>query len=289
MAGWELIWRGGAARLDRSVVRAHHELGLHPLAVGRAREPQPHVAVLRVPLLVGDSLTSQMFHSVKAILAALPPPNGGRRGDKNKEGWWDERICGGGARLTFVRNNALSLATRADTPLERGFLKPWIDRLHQHDVVVLNTGTSATGAPAEIADVISRAVDHALANTPLTTTIVYRDTPFGHDRCAAHKGGEPLESNAAAEDWLRRHPGPARYNWSNIPKVNAAARLALEDRLRHPSRLLWLPAASISATRIDAHPANAHPATDCLHYCMPGVPDVWTHALFHLLATKPLN
>ena len=45
----------------------------------------------------------------------------------------------------------------------------------------------------------------------------------------------------------------------------------------------------ISATRIDAHPANAHPATDCLHYCMPGVPDVWTHALFHLLATKPLN
>ena len=59
------------------------------------------------------------------------------------------RICGGGARLTFVRNNALSLATPADTPLERGFLKPWIDRLHQHDVVVLNTGTSATGAPAE--------------------------------------------------------------------------------------------------------------------------------------------
>ena len=137
-------------------------------------------------------------------------------------------------------------------------------------MVVLNTGTSATGAPAEIADVISRAVDHALANTPLTTTIVYRDTPFGHDRCAAHKGGEPLASNAAAEEWLERHPGPARYNWSNIPKVNAAARRALEDRLQHPSRLLWLPAASISATRIDAHPANAHPATDCLHYCMPG-------------------
>ena len=86
-----------------------------------------------------------------------------------------------------------------------------------------------------------------------------------------------------------RHPGPARYNWTNIPKVNAAARLALEDRLRHPSRLLWLPAASISATRIDAHPANAHPATDCLHYCMPGPVDAWTHALFHLLATKPLN
>ena len=171
-----------------------------------------------------------------------------------------------------MRNNALSLATRADTPLERGFLKPWIDRLHQHDVVVLNTGTSATGAPAEIADVISRAVDHALANTPLTTTIVYRDTPFGHASCAAHKGGEPLESNAAAEEWLERHPGPARYNWSNIPRVNAAARLALEDRLQHPSRLLWLPAASISATRIDAHPANAHPATDCLHYCMPGKP-----------------
>ena len=84
-----------------------------------------------------------------------------------------------------MRNNALSLATRADTPLERGFLKPWIDRLHQHDVVVLNTGTSATGAPAEIAEVISRAVDHALANTPLTTTIVYRDTPFGHDRTRA--------------------------------------------------------------------------------------------------------
>ena len=48
-------------------------------------------------------------------------------------------------------------------------------------------------------------------------------------------------------------------------------------------------AASISATRIDAHPANAHPATDCLHYCMPGPVDAWTHALFHLLATKPLN
>ena len=91
------------------------------------------------------------------------------------------------------------------------------------------------------------------------------------------------------DEWLQRHPGPARYNWSNIPKVNAAARLALEDRLRHPSRLLWLPAASISATRIDAHPANAHPATDCLHYCMPGPVDAWTHALFHLLATKPLN
>ena len=88
---------------------------------------------------------------------------------------------------------------------------------------------------------------------------------------------------------LQRHPGPARYNWSNIPKVNAAARRALEDRLQHPSRLLWLPAASISATRIDAHPANAHPATDCLHYCMPGPVDQWVHALFHLLATKPLN
>ena len=144
-------------------------------------------------------------------------------------------------------------------------------------------GTSSTGQPAEIADVISRAVDHALANTPLTTTIVYRDTPFGHDRCAAHKGGEPLASNAAAEEWLRRHPGPARYNWSNIPKVNAAARRALEDRLRHPSRLLWLPAASISATRIDAHPANAHPATDCLHYCMPGPTDAWASALYNQL------
>ena len=68
-----------------------------------------------------------------------------------------------------------------------------------------------------------------------------------------------------------------------------APKTAPRARPRHPSRLLWLPAASISATRIDAHPANAHPATDCLHYCMPGPVDAWTHALFHLLATKPLN
>ena len=113
---------------------------------------------------------------------------------------------------------------------------------------------------------------------------IYRTTPWGHPGCETFAAGPPdYEDPAAAYDrWGFRcrdcEVAFDAFGWHMFPAFDRAARHILE-----PLGVHFLDITILSASRPDGHTAFRHGGgrlpPDCLHWSLPGVPDVWNYLL----------
>ena len=116
--------------------------------------------------------------------------------------------------------------------------------------------------------------------------IIYRTSTWGHTTCPQisrplNTVDEALESvHADMYHWM----SPIRFEhvWMNVAK---------SIRLR--PKMLYVNA-SMTLLRGDGHmghqrDVHGNPFNDCLHYCMPGVPDYWNWILYNTLLSLDLS
>ena len=111
--------------------------------------------------------------------------------------------------------------------------------------------------------------------------LVYRSTPVGHPECSTLT--TPADEQTYAK-WAT-NPSTDRYDgfgWHLFAGFDRAAR-----EIFAPLGAAFLDVASPSAQRPDAHTAKRHGGgrlpPDCLHWALPGVPDVWNYMLLGAL------
>lgn len=239
-------------------------------------------------LLVGDSVTTQMFESL-LLLAGFAG------GQKRFLGMWafgDAMLCNQTAYVRYERSDSLQLVGERPPPNIHGVpqrtyshLSSW-SLLQKYDTVVLNTGIHIQQ------DSALRARIHLLAKkfaaTPSNVTLVWRTTVPGHDNCTA--ATEPLPKTYV--------PSPNnRFGWDRVEGQNMLIQ-SIFERVA-PGRLKYLDAFALANTRADGHlgvkskfltEANGKRVStrvqDCLHYCLPGPIDIW-NVLFTRLFLQP--
>lgn len=104
----------------------------------------------------------------------------------------------------------------------------------------------------------------------------------------------PQPSNGRTSHFSTKNPDAWQFNWNAYPEMNmqSASRLSYRpstDRraLRTtPHAMRYFDVWPMSVTRPDAH---LKPAIDCMHYCIPGVPNEWIAFLWHLMVTDSVN
>ena len=119
--------------------------------------------------------------------------------------------------------------------------------------------------------------------------IVWRTTLPGHDGCNVTQDA-PLPQRYMPS-------GKNQFGWEHFLLQDTLVFSILETLL--PDRVLYLDAAELSNTRIDAHVATkskwvlgsngwlvSKPVEDCLHYCQPDPQDDWNTHLAHLLSER---
>lgn len=150
------------------------------------------------------------------------------------------------------------------------------------DIFVFNTGAhgSVQKNPA-----FWRRTAHLL-NHLWPGTVIYRTVEYGHPGC--EKTMRPLRPHEM--------PRSLWYNWASFPGLNKEIAqhftqvfdAVAENKFRTLNITMF-------TERGDGHHVymsfqkdpNGDPrgkCCDCLHYCLPGIPDMWNHMLFDLLA-----
>jgi hypothetical protein len=107
--------------------------------------------------------------------------------------------------------------------------------------------------------------------------IVFRTSTPGHYGC--NRYDTPIDNvpvlNASNDRYNWRKPIAAELEWQN-----AFAQTRLADNFHYLN-------VSMSIYRPDAHAEfklrNNRTSEDCLHWCLPGIPDTWNHLLYNLL------
>jgi hypothetical protein len=90
------------------------------------------------------------------------------------------------------------------------------------------------------------------------------------------------------------NPEAWSFNWNAYPEMNrqTSSRLSYNpslssSRLRaSPEPMRYFDVWPMSVKRPDAH---LKPAIDCMHYCIPSVPNEWMAYLWHLMVTDAAN
>lgn len=98
-------------------------------------------------------------------------------------------------------------------------------------------------------------------------TLIVRSTVPGHDAC--HLYFMPLAADTNAH---------SRFNWRHFSEFDRIWQSGLAG-----TRHRWLDVTGALALRADGHMS----AGDCLHYCMPGPPDVVNILLYHMIMDLP--
>jgi len=115
--------------------------------------------------------------------------------------------------------------------------------------------------------------------------IVWATSPMYHYNC--HKYSRPGRD---LDEVLTKGVGTIGFDYGRINAINNAIRTMLWHH-KHSRRLHLLPMMEMAMQRGDSHPGTSDKTDfesgqsfrDCLHYCMPGVPDFWNQALLTLL------
>ena len=115
------------------------------------------------------------------------------------------------------------------------------------------------------------------------TIIVWRATIPGTHHCESY-----FEPFASMDQLPPRETWPTSgwpYNWGLFERQNSLVRKLIAN---FPG-VYYLDVVSASILRRESHPDSAGKGlgkekNDCLHYCLPGPPDLWTVALVELLA-----
>mmetsp|Transcript_22383 Transcript_22383/g.42205 ORF Transcript_22383/g.42205 Transcript_22383/m.42205 type:complete len:376 (+) Transcript_22383:27-1154(+) len=217
-------------------------------------------------LLVGDSATQQQAVSLHCLLAQYLSENPARAYGRG----FPSRLING-ASITFARLDSF-LHTGGNGTLE---LHPdWPhELLERADVVVLNTGFHKGGYDTEEKrEALIRIVTNYLAEMSGHGMFIYRSLYMPADNC--RHAAAPFQQYS---DVPRRSD---HYTFEYISSMDSAWRNAFA---KLGPRFMFHNVSVASSLRVDGH-TNIVPGTtnrtDCLHFCLPGVVDLWSWYMF---------
>ena len=252
-ASWgKYCWRPHNCRYHKySVERACHVLGGHGV------------------LIIGDS-TSYMFY--QSIFMQLLSEGQPRKQHDDSDSF--DLICGGKARLKFVRNDLLSGNRAALDPLHLD----WVKHITDFDIVVANKGCHIDHGDFAV-NTVASAIEFAKYMNSPNKTFIYRTTPQPHPYCT-----EDAVANTNAllsvdqENFVHYDEMSAfnEYEWYRIPSRDI---MSLSLYRKHIPSMEVLDVAPMTSLRPDGHRAP----TDCLHYYLPSVVDQWVFMFYNLL------
>lgn len=211
--------------------------------------------------LLGDSLTQQHFFSLASALEAKPTM---KLNPSHHGANYATLPCG--TQLYFVRNDHLRTDTAeySFNEPEKVWLEPWVDALGTSSkLVVLNTGAHYM-PDTELLLRLRETLTFLRTRRP-DAIVVYRASVPGHPGCAAYTG--PVASPPPLP-----LPG-GQWHWGDLPRQNMLVSVLIRDEF---PGVVFLDVEAATWLRGDRH---AEPNRDCLHYCQPGVVDVWTVGL----------
>ena len=139
--------------------------------------------------------------------------------------------------------------------------------LRRGDVLVINEGAHYSATPGAYGERVRSALRFAANCTPL---VLWRETAATHFRDGVWHGQGKCYDRTARQD--RRASGPGTY-----PALNALANAAADE---HDIPILRVYKDSLAAGAAAHIDGENH---DCLHWCLPGVPDLWATALLSKL------
>ena len=226
----------------------------------------------RTVVFMGDSLSRQHFiatacrlrldHALLHFAADFK--------DHNHQGSKDALRRLRSASATFRASNA-TFTLRLDKDEHDAGLEAYVAArcadLRRGDVVVINEGAHYSATPGAYGERVRSALRAAANCTPL---VLWRETAATHFRDGVWHGQGKCYDRTARQD--RRVSGPGTY-----PALNALANAAAEERDIPILRVYKDSLAAGAAAHIDG---ENH---DCLHWCLPGVPDLWATALLSKL------
>jgi hypothetical protein len=147
----------------------------------------------------------------------------------------------------------------------------------QPDILILNTGAHFLLSSTYEADLqhLDTLREEVFKYYPRNISIVWKTMNPGHVNCSAAPNG-PL-----TESWDHRHTGNRDlYNWWMQPKMDQLAKQKAQQ----------LGFGLVDMTPLyygsDAHPYGRR--NDCLHYCLPGAPDLFSVLLMNMLYNREL-
>lgn len=245
---------------------------LCPVARVRPREYLSCFRNKRVAF-VGDSLARNMQQALQCALMESPEPAREFRDGYKLE--YDSRYPTYGVDLLIRTGGHPSTSWR-------DYLSPEnIAELAAFDVVVVSTGSHwrraesgvRAGDQAGVVEAVRARVD-ALLQLPERVQLIWRGPDLNHwSGDASDKPWERPCGNSSSD--AERDPLPA---W-----IRYAAREATAG-----TRIQFMDVTQMTAPRPDAHPGSVSHVDgkgrfDCLHWCLPGVPDAWNDVLYTYL------
>ena len=239
-------------------------------------------------LVVGDSLSDLFAATLVAMLADEAGPE---VSSNRSHAVWP--ICSN-RTLEFVRNDALDPAQAyAGENTGRGhdcgreyhgvwnlLCNPWVDRVADAAIVVLNTGAHAGFGGgtlitlANFSHTMSRAAQRTrqlAQRADIPPRLFYRTSPAGHPGCSSRS--RPFASAAEAKaSFLNASRKHKSYDWPEFAQRNAVAR-----RIFPPLGFTLLDVEVPTSMRPDRHDSA------CLHYCLPGPSMLWVQLMYAAL------
>ena len=224
-------------------------------------------------LFIGDSLMRQMYNSIRFLLREYwAGPEEGTRKDP------EYCLLRSGAKMEFVWSKFLV----DERYLPRKLHLPennWPDRVKEADYIVMNVGhhwhkkDKSFGKYSPMVDMVLDVLKKQFAGD----RIFFRTSTPGYYGCESMQ--DPVDEMQLLDPQLDvfawRKPIELERMW-----YDKAMAIGMQDRFQ-------LLNVSFSGYRADAHLAykirNNRTTLDCLHWCMPGVPDYWNYLLFNAL------
>ena len=222
----------------------------------------------RTIVFMGDSLTRQHFiatacrlrldHALLHFAADFK--------DHDHQGSKDALRRLRSASATFRASNA-TFTLRLDKDEHDVGLEAYVAArcadLRRGDVVVINVGAHYRNTPDTYGERVRSALRVAANCTPL---VIWRETAASHFRDGKWHGQHHCHDRTALQDWHVSGPDSETY-----PVLNALANAAAEE---NGIPILRVYKDSLAAGAL-AHIGGG----DCLHWCLPGVPDLWATLL----------
>ena len=164
----------------------------------------------------------------------------------------------------------------------------WLHLARHADILILNTGHHLHRRDPGFEHY------HSVVRNVLTTLkaefrgshIIFRTSTWGHHKCDTVT--RPSHNLSEAMNFMENDP----YSWMlPVYAEHIWADVAHEVGLGNKFRFVN---SSMTLLRGDGHidrqmDLDGSSFNDCLHYCMPGVPDFWNWALFNSLMSLDLN
>ena len=135
--------------------------------------------------------------------------------------------------------------------------------LRRDDVVVINVGAHYRNTPDTYGERVRSALRVAANCTPL---VIWRETAANHFSDGNWHGQHHCHDRTALQDWHVSGPDSETY-----PVLNALANAAAEEN--------GIPILRVYNDSLAAGALAHIGGRDCLHWCLPGVPDLWATEL----------